>query len=83
MATTETHDEKSKISTADNQKGIDHHKTAAKHHEEAAKHHTDAAKFHEVGEHQKAASSTVKAQGHSNLASESLSNATKHHALNH
>ena len=65
---------------ADNQKGIDNHKDAAKHHVEAAKHHTDAAKHHEDGNHDKAAASTVKAHGHHALATDHLHADSKQHA---
>jgi hypothetical protein len=72
--------EKTTISPAENQKGIENHKTAAKHHEEAAKHHIEAAKQHEAGNHEKAAESTVKAQGHSSLANDAQKEDVKHHA---
>jgi hypothetical protein len=65
-----------------NQNRIDNHKKAAKHHEEAAKSHLDAAKNHEEGNHDKALKSTVKAQGHLLLASESQKEVSKNHALN-
>jgi hypothetical protein len=65
-----------------NQKRIDNHKRAAKHHEEAAKNHLEAAKNHEEGNHDKAFKSTVKAQGHLLLASETQKEVNKNHALN-
>ena len=82
--TTETPNksEKTTISPADNQKGIENHKTAAKHHEQAAKHHQEAAKHHEDGNHEKAAESTIKAQGHNSLAVDAQREDTKQHALN-
>lgn len=83
MKTNETNitAEKTKVSTAENQKGIENHKTAAKHHQEAAKHHLDAAKHHEAGNHDKASDSTIKAQGHNCLANDAQREDVKHHAL--
>ncbi|MCX6350960.1 MAG: hypothetical protein NTX03_03760 [Bacteroidetes bacterium] len=74
--------EELKTPSAENLKGIENHKTAAKHHEEAAKHHLDAAKHHEAGNHEKASESTIKAYGHHALASEHQKEDVKHHALN-
>ncbi|MGP8215241.1 MAG: hypothetical protein ACLQQ4_06740 [Bacteroidia bacterium] len=68
-------------SPADVQKGIENHKKAAKHLEEAAKHHKEAAKHHEAGSHEKACESTVKAHGHTCLASEAQRDVLKQHAL--
>ena len=51
-------------------KNIESHKKAAMHLEEAAKSHHEAAKHHEDGNLDKAASSTIKAHGHSTLAAE-------------
>jgi len=51
-------------------KHIESHKKAAKHLEEAAKSHHEAAKHHEEGNPEKAANSTIKAHGHTVLASE-------------
>ena len=67
--------------SAENQKGIENHKRAAYHLQEAAKHHLEAAKHHENGDEEKAAYSTVKAQGHHNLAAEAEWEDVKHHAL--
>jgi hypothetical protein len=71
---------KTPTATTDELKGIEYHKTAAKHHEEAAKHHLDAAKHHEAGNHEKASSSTVKANGHHTLAHEAQKEDSKYHA---
>ena len=73
--------ELSKSSSSQNQKGIDLHKQAAKHHQEAAKNHLDAAKFHEAGDHEKAATSTVKAQGSAALAGDASREDAKFHAI--
>jgi hypothetical protein len=73
--------EQPKDAAAENQKGIEYHKQAAMHHEEAAKHHLDAAKQHEAGNHDKACESTVKANGHSCLATEHQQADLKAHAL--
>ena len=54
----------------DTKKHVDHHKKAAAHHEEAAKHHHEAAKHIETGNHEKAAVSAVKANGHCIVANE-------------
>mgnify|MGYP001549162234 CR=1 FL=1 len=51
-------------------KNIENHKKAAMHLEEAAKSHHEAVKHHEAGNEDKAASSTIKAHGHSTLAAE-------------
>jgi len=70
------------VPTAENKKGIDNHIQTAKHLQEASKHHLDAAKHHEIGDHDKAAASTIKAQGHTALANEHQKEDVKHHALN-
>ena|SRR5579872_2422874 len=69
------------VPTAEVQKGIENHKTAAKHHEEAAKHLHDAAKHHEAGNHEKASESTIKAHGHAYIAGEHQREYAKQHAL--
>jgi hypothetical protein len=71
------------VSSVENDKNIDMHKKAAAHLEEASKHHLDAAKHHSSGAHEKAAISTVEAQGHQCLANECHKEDIKHHALNH
>ena len=72
--------EQSNGTAPDNKKGIENHKTAAKHHEAAAKSHHEAAKHHEEGNHDKAALSTIVAQGHSNLANDAQKEDAKLHA---
>jgi hypothetical protein len=47
---------------------------------EAAKHHLEAAKYHEAGIHDKAYTSTVKANGHAVMASECQREDVKYHA---
>jgi len=74
--------EMSKGSSGQNQKGVDIHKQAAKHHQEASKHHLDAAKFHEVGDHEQAAKSTVKAHGSASLASDASREDAQSHSIN-
>lgn len=66
--------------TAANSKIVENHKTAAKHHEEASKHNIEAAKHHENGNTEKAAQSTIVAQGHSNIANKAQKNVLKNHA---
>ena len=68
-------------SSSDVQRGIEQHKKAASHHEEAAKHHSSAVKSYESGKRDSAFESTVKAQGHSALASEAEKEVVKLHAL--
>lgn len=68
------------VSAAENQKDINNHKETAKHHENAAKHHHEAAKHHEDGNHEKAAESTVKANGASSMANDLQKEDAKHHA---
>ena len=72
--------EKKNTSSPENQKTIQNHKTAAKHHEEAAKHHHEAADHHEAGNDEKAAESTVKANGHHLLATDAQQEDAKLHA---
>ncbi len=73
--------EKSTIPTAENKKGIENHNKIATHLEEAANLHKEAAKHHEEGNHEKAAESTIKAQGHTAIASEHQKEDVKQHAL--
>jgi hypothetical protein len=81
MPTTST-SEKKNISSAENKKDSENHKKIATHLEEAAKHHKEAAKQHEAGDHDKAARSTVIAQGYHALAHEANKEDIKYHALN-
>ena len=66
---------------AEIKKNIDNHKKAALHHQEAAKHHLEAAKHHEEGNHDKAHTSTVKANGHCCTACDCQKEDAKHHAM--
>ena len=77
-----TQKENSTTPNAETKKGIENHIQAAKHLEEASKFHLEAAKHHEAGNHEKAAASTIKAQGHTCLANENQKEDAKHHALN-
>jgi len=72
---------KTLVSPAENQKNIEAHKKAATHLEAAAKHQTEAAEHHEQGNHENAAQSTIKANGHLSLAKEALREDAKQHAL--
>ncbi|HWY35626.1 MAG TPA: hypothetical protein VNX68_13345 [Nitrosopumilaceae archaeon] len=74
--------EVTKYTSAENAKGIENHKKAAKHFQDAAKFHLEAAKYHEEGNHEKASHSTIKAHGHVILASEAQREDLKHHAIN-
>lgn len=56
--------------TAEHQKNIDWHKTAATHSQEAAKHHTEAAGHLQGGNHAKAKESADKANDHHGKAAE-------------
>ncbi|HEX5169490.1 MAG TPA: hypothetical protein VFW11_09965 [Cyclobacteriaceae bacterium] len=67
---------------AENQKGIENHKKTATLLEAAAKHHREAARHHSEGNHDKAAQSTITAQGYLSLAIETQQEDIKHHALN-
>jgi hypothetical protein len=62
-------------------KSVENHKQAAAHHQEAAKHHIDAAKHHEAGNHDKAHTSAVLANGHAGIASDHQKQDAKNHAL--
>jgi hypothetical protein len=66
--------------TAGSTNSIENHLQAASHHQEAAKHHLEAVKHHEEGNHEKAAQSTVKANGHSSLANDHQKEDAKYHA---
>jgi hypothetical protein len=72
---------KKTVSPADNQKDIENHKKIATHLEDAAKQHKEAAKHHESGDHDKAAKSTIIAQGHHDLANDAQKEDAKNHAL--
>lgn len=72
--------EKTTIPTAENKKGIENHNKIATHLETAATHHKEAAKHHEAGNHELAAESTVKAQGHTAIANEHQKEDVKQHA---
>ncbi len=65
-----------------NKRNIETHKSAAQNHQEAAMHHLDAAKYHEEGYHEKAAQSTIKAIGFTNLAIEHQIGDAKLHTIN-
>jgi len=62
-------------------KSVENHKQAAAHHQEAAKHHLDAAKHHEAGNHDKAHTSAVLANGHAGIADNHQKEDAKNHAL--
>ncbi|MES2780941.1 MAG: hypothetical protein V4651_13700 [Bacteroidota bacterium] len=83
MSTFSTPEKKEEVTSpaTENSKVIENHKTAAKHHEEASKHHVEAVKHHENGDTEKAAHSTVVAQGHSNIANKAQKNVLKHHTI--
>lgn len=74
-------DETKQPNAAETKKGIENHKQAAEHHQQAAKHHLEAAAHHEAGNHDKAHSSAVLANGHSCIACECQKQDAKHHAL--
>ena len=79
----ETKDEvKQPNAAGDVNKGVENHKQAAVHHQEAAKHHLEAAKHHEEGNHEKAHTSAVLANGHSSIANDCQKEDAKQHALN-
>lgn len=66
----------------ENKKGIKNHEEAARHLYAAAKFHLDAAKNHLSGAHNKAATNTIRAQGHVRMAHELQREDAKHHAMN-
>jgi|GEM_PF-913216 len=65
---------------ASSKSDIENHKLAAIHHTEAAKYHLEAAKHHEEGNHEKAAATTIKANGHSILAQDCQKEDVRQHA---
>jgi hypothetical protein len=65
----------------ENNKGIDNHKKAAYHYTEAAKHHLAAANYHAIGDHERAAQSTITAHGFVTMANESQKRDVIHHAM--
>ena len=69
-----------KLTPDESNKSIENHKQAALHLQAAAKHHLDAVKHHEEGEHDKAATSSIKAHGEHILANESTKRDAKYHA---
>ena len=79
--TTPVKKETPNVMAAEVKKGVENHKAAAMHHEEAAKSHHEAAKHHIEGNHEKAAQTTIIANGHSSLANEAQKEDAKHHAL--
>lgn len=78
--TTPQKEEKKTTFPIDKKNIVENHKKIATHLETAAKHHLDAAKHHEADNHEKAALSTVKAQGHLALAKEAQKEDVKNHA---
>lgn len=77
----EGNDEVKQPNAAEVKKSVENHKQSAVHHQEAAKHHLDAAKHHEAGNHDKAHTSTVLANGHSSIANDYQKEDAKQHAL--
>jgi hypothetical protein len=65
----------------ENNKGIENHKKAAYHYTEAAKHHLAAANYHAIGDHERAAQSTITAHGNVTMANESQKKDAIHHAM--
>lgn len=82
MSTTTTPQTEEKKTTfpIDKKSTIENHKKIAAHLETAAKHHQDAAKHHDTDSHEKAALSTVKAQGHLALAKDAHKEIVKNQA---
>ena len=74
-------DEVKQPNAAEVKKSVENHKQSAAHHQEAAKHHLDAAKHHEAGNHDKAHTSTVLANGHATIADDHQKEDAKSHAL--
>jgi hypothetical protein len=68
-----------KVKKDKDQKGIDNHKKAASHFEAASKSHMDADSHHESGNHEKAAKSTIEANGHASLAMKAQKKDTQKH----
>jgi hypothetical protein len=58
----------------ENNKGIDNHK-------KAAYHYTAAANYHAIGDHERAAQSTITAHGFVTMANESQKRDVIHHAM--
>lgn len=79
---TATKKEQSSFSPSENKKAIENHKKTATHLEAAAKNHLDAAKHYEDENQNKAAKSTITAQGHMALANDAHKDVLKQHALN-
>jgi hypothetical protein len=65
--------------TEENNHGVANHKQTAVHLEEAAKLHHEASKSYGEGNHEKGASSVLKAQGHLTLANELQRENSKKH----
>ena len=71
---------KATLHRAADKKIIHNHKQAALHHTEAAKHHLAAADNYAAGNREKAAHSTLLANGHNAIAGAFVSDDAKHHA---
>ena len=70
-----------KVTPEENKKNIENHKKIATHLETAAKLHLEAASQHEKENHEKAALSTIKAHGHTEIAHEGQKEDLKKHAM--
>ena len=82
ITTTPLKTEVKKVTSEENKKNVENHKKIATHFESAAKFHIEAANHHEKENHEKAAQSTIKAQGHTALALEAQKEDVKKHTLN-
>lgn len=78
--TTQNQTGETKVTPEQKQKTIEAHKKTANHLDEASKHHQEAAKHHEADQHDKAAKSTLAAQGHLILANEAQKEEAKKYA---
>lgn len=61
----------------------EHHNKAASHHENAARNHRDAAKAYDEGKHETGTHLAQSAQGHSSLADDEATSASRKHAQQH
>jgi hypothetical protein len=64
-------------------KRVENHKLTAAHLDESSKHHLEAAKHVEVGNHEKAAHSTLAAHAHQMIAKDAHKEVLKNHAVKH
>ena len=80
--TLEIIEDKTHISSAEKEKGIENHEKYTMHLETAKNYHLEADRFNEIGDRELAFQSTIKAKEHLRLASEALKAKANYQAFN-